>query len=174
MQNANRRLSAAPNILSQGFSTFSQSPLSFDGQSSFLPQFQTPEPNPIAIPPYLKPIPTRIGQDELTYLRKKGALSVPEIGLRNELLRSYLEYCHPFMPLLDMHEFLCIANATDGSAGKLSMFTFTAVMFVGTAYVDFSHLQKAGYNTRKEARKDFFHKARVSQNPTVMSSFALC
>ena len=66
------------------------------------------------------------------------------------------------MPLLDLHDFLQVINAADGSCGKISLFTFSAVMFVGTAYVDFRHLQKAGYNTRKEARKDFFQKARVS------------
>ncbi|KAI9691808.1 MAG: hypothetical protein M1822_007880 [Bathelium mastoideum] len=160
MQNAHRRLSTATNLLTQPFPTFSQSPLSFDGQS-FLPQLRTPEPTPITLPYYLKPIPPRIGQDELVYLRKKGALAVPDTSLRNELLRSYIEYCHPFMPLLDLHDFLRAINATDGSAGKISLFTFSAVMFVGTAYVDFSHLQRAGYSTRKEARKDFFQKTRL-------------
>ena len=89
---------------------------------------------------------------------------MPDTNLRNELLRSYIEYCHPFMPLIDLHDFLKIVNAIDGGAGKVSLFTFSAIMFVGTAYVDFSHLQKAGYNTRKEARKDFFQKTRVNQN----------
>ncbi|KAL9090879.1 MAG: hypothetical protein Q9165_005087 [Trypethelium subeluteriae] len=130
-------------------------------QPTFLPQLRTPEPTPISLPYYLKPIPSRIGQDELAYLKKKGALSVPDTSLRNELLRSYIEYCHPFMPLLDLHDFLKALNAADGSAGRVSFFLFSAVMFVGTAYVDFSHLQKVGYNTRKEARKDFFQKTRL-------------
>ncbi|KAL9062857.1 MAG: hypothetical protein Q9157_008580 [Trypethelium eluteriae] len=160
IQNTNRRLSAATNIFPPTFPTFPPNSLPFDSQSTFLPQLRTPEPTPILLPYYLKPIPSRIGQDELAYLKKKGALSVPDTNLRNELLRSYIEYCHPFMPLLDLHDFLRALNAADGSAGRVSFFLFSAVMFVGTAYVDFSHLQKAGYNTRKEARKDFFQKTR--------------
>ncbi|KAI9713863.1 MAG: hypothetical protein M1820_000593 [Bogoriella megaspora] len=116
---------------------------------------------PVVLPYYLKPIPPRIGHDEISYLRKKGALSIPDTSLRNELLRSYIEYCHPFMPLLDLHDFLRAISSPDGSAGKVSLFTFSAVMFVATAYVPFRHLQNAGYQTRKEARKDFFQKARL-------------
>ncbi|KAI9772833.1 MAG: hypothetical protein M1840_008715 [Geoglossum simile] len=113
------------------------------------------------LPAYIKPLPVRIAPDDVEYLAKKGALTIPEVSLRNELLRSYLEYVHPFMPLLELHDFLSIVERGNG---KLSLLLFQAVMFAGTAFVDMSHLENAGYKTRKAARKVFFQKTRVRMN----------
>ncbi|KAF2463128.1 uncharacterized protein BDR25DRAFT_347359 [Lindgomyces ingoldianus] len=113
------------------------------------------------LPLYIKPLPARIGPDEVAYLEKKGALTVPKSTLRNEMLRAYVEFVHPYMPLLDLHDFLPIVDRPDGSLGKASLILFQAVMFAGSAFVDMRHLRNAGYATRKEARKDFFQKTRL-------------
>ncbi|KAF2842406.1 hypothetical protein M501DRAFT_928147 [Patellaria atrata CBS 101060] len=114
-----------------------------------------------SLPFYIKSLPTRIGPDEIAYLEKKGALTTPANGLRNELLRAYIEFVHPYMPLLDLHDFLAVVDRTDGSAGRISLILFQAVMFAGSAFVDMQHLRNAGYLSRKEARKDFFQKVRL-------------
>jgi hypothetical protein len=114
------------------------------------------------LPSYIKPLPPRITNDDIEYLWKKGALSLPHTHLRNELIRSYVEYVHPYMPLLELHDFL---NAVDGKhdeTGRLSLLLFQAVMFAGSAFVDMKHLTNAGFATRKAARREFFQKARVS------------
>ncbi|ORY07763.1 fungal-specific transcription factor domain-domain-containing protein [Clohesyomyces aquaticus] len=113
------------------------------------------------LPLYIKPLPPRIGPDEVSYLEKKGALTVPKLTLRNEMLRAYVEFVHPYMPLLDLHDFLPIIDRPDGSLGKVSLILFQAVMFAGSAFVDMRHLRTAGYASRKEARKDFFQKTRL-------------
>lgn len=82
--------------------------------------------------------------------------------MRDELLRCYVEFVHPFMPLFDLHEFLHMVDSENGSAGKVSLLVLQAVMFTGSAFVDMQHLAKAGYASRKEARKSFFQRARVS------------
>jgi len=89
-------------------------------------------------------------------------LAIPDSSLRNELLRCYVEFVHPFMPLLDLHDFLNTVDAEDGSSGKVSLLVLQAVMFTGSAFVDMRSLARAGYTSRKEARKSFFQKARVS------------
>ena len=114
------------------------------------------------LPLFIKPLPARIGPDEVTYLEKKGALTIPKTSLRNEMLRAYVEFVHPYMPLLDLHDFLTVIDQPDGSLGKVSLILFQAVMFAGSAFVGMHHLRSAGYVTRKEARKDFFQKTRVS------------
>lgn len=78
------------------------------------------------------------------------------------MLRAYVEFVHPYMPLLDLHDFLSMVDKRDGSKGKVSLILFQAVMFAGSAFVDMEHLRTAGYATRKDARKDFFQKTRVS------------
>ncbi|KAF2866709.1 fungal-specific transcription factor domain-containing protein [Massariosphaeria phaeospora] len=113
------------------------------------------------LPLFIKPLPSRIGPDEFVYLEKKGALSVPKGALRSEMLRAYVEFVHPYMPLLDLHDFLSVIDRPDGSLGKISLILFQAVMFAGCAFVDMHHLRAAGYTTRKEARKAFFQRTRI-------------
>lgn len=140
---------------------FAYPPVSNDGRPYF-PHLAASPYRAANLPLFIKPLPPRIGPDEVAYLEKKGALTLPDPGFRNELLRSYVEFVHPYMPLLDLQDFVSIVDQTDESAGRISLILFQAVMFAGSAFVDMSHLRKAGYSTRKEARKDFFQKARVS------------
>lgn len=111
-------------------------------------------------PRFLKPLPARIPQEDLEFLRFRGALTIPESGLRNELLRCYIKWVHSFMPVLNLQEFLrCVAE--NDHNGNVSLLLFQAVMFVATAFVDIKHLQDAGYATRKSARSVFFTRLRV-------------
>lgn len=114
------------------------------------------------LPDYLKPLPQRMTSVDIDYLFAKGALSLPEIPVRNALLRSYLEYVHPYMPLIEVHELLQIIDDGTGQSGRISLLLFQAIMFAGTAFVDMDELRAAGYSSRKSARKAFFQKARVS------------
>lgn len=113
------------------------------------------------LPDYLKPLPQRMTSVDIDYLFAKGALSLPDIPIRNALLRGYLEYVHPYMPLVEFQEVLQIINDGTGASGKISLLLFQAIMFAGTAFVDIEYLRSAGYSNRKAARKAFFQKARV-------------
>ncbi|GAB1205632.1 hypothetical protein APSETT445_004310 [Aspergillus pseudonomiae] len=94
-------------------------------------------------PRFLKPLPSHISPEDLEFLRFRGALSIPESGLRNELLRCYIKWVHSFMPVLNLQDFLrCVAE--NDPNGNISLLLFQAVMFVATAFVDLKHLQDAG------------------------------
>ncbi|KAL3422624.1 cutinase transcription factor 1 beta [Phlyctema vagabunda] len=127
-----------------------------------------PPPNPVSVPlpkhalaDFLRPLPQRLTSIDIDYLYAKGALSLPDDSTRNALLQSYLEYVHPYMPLIELHELLEIINDGSGQSGKISLLLFQAVMFAGTAFVDMEYLTNAGFTNRKAARKAFFQKARV-------------
>jgi hypothetical protein len=113
------------------------------------------------LPGYLKPLPNRMTSVDIEYLYAKGALSLPEPSIRNALLTAYLEYVHPYMPLIEVCETLRIIDDESGSSGKMSLLLFQAIMFAGTAFVDMDILRRAGFTIRKAARKAFFQKARV-------------
>ncbi len=66
------------------------------------------------------------------------------------------------MPLIELHEFLHIVDRNDGEDGKISLLLFQAVMFTGTAFIDKSYLEAAGFTSRRAAIKAFYQKARVS------------
>lgn len=113
------------------------------------------------LPAYLKPLPARMTPVDIDYLFDKGALSLPETPIRNALLQAFLEFVHPYMPLVEVHELLQTIEDGSGKSGRISLLLFQAIMFSGTAFVDMDYLRSAGYTTRKAARKAFFQKARV-------------
>jgi hypothetical protein len=156
-----------------GLPTLPFSPFSNEPRAPFfgsLPQ----KASPGELPQFIKPLPAKIGPDEIAYLEKKGALTVPRGTLRSEMLRAYVEFVHPYMPLLDLHDFLTMIDRRDGRKGQVSLILFQAVMFAGSAFVDMEHLRTAGYATRKDARKDFFQKTRVSETYQSGPLFVSC
>ncbi len=112
------------------------------------------------LPAYIKPVPSRLGQDEIMFLERKGALTIPSVGLRDALLKAYAEFVHPYMPLVNLHELVATIDQNDGSQ-TISLLLFQAIMFVGVATVDMRFLKAAGYATRRDARREFFQKTRV-------------
>lgn len=82
---------------------------------------------------------SKLGPEDIEYLALKGALTVPGAELRNELLKSYLHYVHPCMPILELSD-LTRSIGLENGAQRLSLSLFQAVMFAATAYIDFKHL----------------------------------
>ncbi|KAM0257421.1 hypothetical protein ACHAQJ_004367 [Trichoderma viride] len=115
----------------------------------------------VQLPPFVRALPNKISPEDIRYLHMKGALSIPCLSLQNALLRAYIEFVHPYMPLMDLVSFLNVINRYDGTEGQVSLFLYHAVMFSATAFVDMRHLREAGYATRKAARKAFFLKTRL-------------
>ncbi|KAH7140253.1 fungal-specific transcription factor domain-containing protein [Dactylonectria estremocensis] len=122
---------------------------------------QNPAANSLGLPAFIKPLPARFDSDDLDFLRSKGALTLPSRECQDALLWSFFEYVYPFMPILDLDQFLHSVEDADGKAGKISLLLFQAVLFTGTAHVPLHHLQNAGFTTRKNARKAFFQRVRL-------------
>ncbi|KAI5461239.1 fungal-specific transcription factor domain-containing protein [Mariannaea sp. PMI_226] len=128
--------------------------------SQFLGSLDEPQ-DPSKLPAFLRPLPSKITPEDVKYLHVKGALTVPALPLQNALLQAYVEFVHPYMPLMDLGSFLGIISSRDGRDGQISLFLYHAVMFVGSAFVDMKYLREGGYTTRKAARKSFFQKTRL-------------
>ncbi|KAJ4306404.1 hypothetical protein N0V88_001204 [Collariella sp. IMI 366227] len=109
----------------------------------------------------IKPIPDRILAEDRQYLVQKHVFTLPPPRLQNALLAAYVEYVHPYMPLMELHDFLKVVNDRTGASGKISLFLYHAVMFAATAFVDEGLLKDAGYNSRRDARRAFFSKTRL-------------
>ncbi|GES56956.1 C6 transcription factor [Aspergillus terreus] len=124
------------------------------------PTFANVRSSGVVLPDYIRGLPQRLQKEDIEYLAMKGALTVPDVGLRNELLKAYIHYVHTYMPLLDLEDFLQTIVQNDGIR-RMSLLLFQAVMFAGTAFVDLKHLHAAGYPSRKAARKAFFQRARL-------------
>lgn len=114
------------------------------------------------LPAFVRPLPAKIAPEDVQYLVIKGALTLPDIPLQNALLQCYIEYVYPYMPLIDLHNFLSVVDRRDGVNGQTSLLLYQSIMFSAVAFVDMKHLREAGYSSRKAARKAFFQKTRVS------------
>ncbi|CAK3958923.1 Cutinase transcription factor 1 beta [Lecanosticta acicola] len=124
------------------------------------PSLVTPTMPAYSLPMYIKPLPSKLNPEDILYLEKKGALAIPSQQLRNELLRNFVEFVHPNMPLLDVHDLVTSIDRDDGAA-PVSLLLLQAIMFSAIATVDIRHLKAAGYTTRRDARRDFFQKTRL-------------
>ena len=114
----------------------------------------------ILLPRYVRPVPQSIMSEDLAYLNQRGAFMIPETSLRNELLRCYVQFVHPYLPLLDLQEFLATVEKNDPN-DTLSLLLFQAVMFAATGFVDMRYLLAQGYDSRKAARRAFFQRAKL-------------
>ncbi|KAG6219737.1 Cutinase transcription factor 1 beta [Claviceps purpurea] len=113
------------------------------------------------LPAFVRPLPAKIAPEDVQYLVIKGALTLPDIPLQNALLQCYIEYVYPYMPLIDLHNFLSIVDRRDGVNGQTSLLLYQSIMFSAVAFVDMKYLREAGYSSRKAARKAFFQKTRL-------------
>ncbi|KAH7032953.1 fungal-specific transcription factor domain-containing protein [Microdochium trichocladiopsis] len=128
--------------------------------AQFGSRFETSNHSPF-LAPFIRPLPSKIVPEDVAYLQTKGALTLPAAPLQNALLQAYIEYVHPYMPLLEIRDFLSVINSSDGMSGQTSLLLYQAVMFAATAYVDVKWLHGAGYPSRKAARKSYFNKTRL-------------
>jgi hypothetical protein len=98
--------------------------------------------------------------DDIAFLTDRGVFNVPESPLRDEILKSYAEYVHPLLPLLDLSELLK-AIYSGAEHCRISLMLFYAILLAGASFVNISILRAAGFPDRKNARKVFFQRTKV-------------
>lgn len=114
------------------------------------------------LPLYIKPLSDELIERDIADLEKKCVLSVPCDQIRDELFLAFLKYVYPFMPVVELRNFLhVIIMGRDNSGPRISLFLFHAVMFAGAMFVDICFLHTLGYQSRKDACSDFYRKATV-------------
>ncbi|KAL2837828.1 fungal-specific transcription factor domain-containing protein [Aspergillus pseudodeflectus] len=117
---------------------------------------------PNNLPSYIKRPSTMLDIIDLQYLQGTDALNVPTGILRDELLKSYIRFVHPHMPIVDLANFVQAVKGSESicASDQLSLLLFQAVMFAGSLFIDLKYLLAAGYCSRKVARDHFFHRAQ--------------
>ncbi|EFX06130.1 c6 zinc finger domain containing protein [Grosmannia clavigera kw1407] len=113
------------------------------------------------LPGFISPLPGKMAPEDVVYLHSKGAFTLPDETLQRALLHAYVEFVHPYMPLLELNSFLQVVSSRDGSNGTISLLLYHAVMFAAASFVPAKYLKAVGFSRRREARKTFFMKARA-------------
>lgn len=121
------------------------------------------------MPPYIRPFTSSWLAEDIQFLSFKGVSDVPAPELGYALLESYINWVHPFCALFDIGDFLTVLSS-NGAQAQVSLLLFHAVMFAGSAFVDISYLEAAGFESRIGAREYLCMKAKVAYtavNPSV-------
>ena len=113
----------------------------------------------LQLPGFIKPLPQELEQNVLQLLHQQAALTLPGQPIIEELLKVYICYVHPLLPLLDLGRFL---DAIRGRSGNtISLVLFQAVVFASATFVDLVQLKSMGYDSRPAAREALFRHVKL-------------
>ncbi|KAJ3461132.1 hypothetical protein MRS44_011999 [Fusarium solani] len=110
---------------------------------------------------FLQPFPAGFDPTNMSYLRMKGALDIPRTHVQEALIRAYVEYVHPFLPILDLGNLFTILGDQSGSNGRISLLLYQAILSAGSSFVDCKCLYEEGFQSRREARKFFLRNTKM-------------
>lgn len=114
------------------------------------------------LPQFIKPVPSSLGADEIEYLQKKGAFTLPDPALRDECLRCYRLYMHPLFPSVDYPQVWSVVHAEHSTSnGRLSLLLLQAIMFAGAMWVEVGLVRRARFLSRKAFRHSLHQKIRA-------------
>lgn len=103
---------------------------------------------------------SHLDRDSLRDLEHKEVVDVPTVRFRNALLKSYLLWVHPQLPILEANRFLC-EIAENNYYKEVSPLLYHAVMFAASSFVDISYIRDEGYDSRRAARKVLLRRFKV-------------
>ncbi|KAE9362543.1 hypothetical protein N431DRAFT_391777 [Stipitochalara longipes BDJ] len=96
--------------------------------------------------------------EDLAYLQLKGCFSLPAQSVCNELVHCYFSHVHPFLPILNAHQFL--EEFANLGCQNLSVLLIWSMFFAAANFVEPSVLQKAGYHSRKAMKRAMYQRAK--------------
>ncbi|KIX94913.1 uncharacterized protein Z520_09223 [Fonsecaea multimorphosa CBS 102226] len=110
--------------------------------------------------PFVKPMPSDLAVEDLIYLRQRGALTLPNPELRDDLLKNYVELAHYFLPLIDLDSFQASIE-NPARHGQISLLLLQAIMYSATAWADVKLVRRAGFLTRDAMRRAYYLKTKL-------------
>lgn len=114
----------------------------------------------VNLPSYVKAVRHGFDTDNMAFLASRGALTVPGDDIRDDLIRSFVLYVHPYIPVFNLQDFFNSIDQME-NCNPLSLLVLQAVLYSGCAFVDMSVLESLGFQTRIAARKAFYIKVKV-------------
>ncbi|KAJ6119142.1 hypothetical protein N7523_003422 [Penicillium sp. IBT 18751x] len=115
----------------------------------------------LLLPEYARPLSLAITRKDCSVLLQKGAFDIPQARIRDELLRSYIQFVHPALPILDLENFLMVIDKSYTGGVGISFLLFQAVIFAATRFESEESLATEGFQNQREARKTRFDRIRM-------------
>jgi hypothetical protein len=96
--------------------------------------------------------------EDLTYLKEKGAFSLPTDLICNALVQSYFEHVHPTTPIIDKTVFLIAFN--EGGVQRVNLLLLWSMFSASASFTPESVVQDAGYTNRIQMKESFLARAK--------------
>lgn len=96
------------------------------------------------------------------FLLAEGALTLPSLPLQQALVKSYIEYAYPRMPVLDLGR-LCDTLDSKGEGNcQISLLLYQAILWAGSSHVRACDLRGTGYANKRSLRDTLYRRIEVS------------
>lgn len=118
-------------------------------------------PPPPKLPLYFNSLPTTLSLEDMAFLAKKGALSVPPRSFTRVILCRYVEFVHPALPLIDICSSITAINDCTGQSGKISFLLLLAMIYAALPFVELKHVRPLGFMSKLDARTSYYKKIKV-------------
>ncbi|KAF5250112.1 hypothetical protein FANTH_4665 [Fusarium anthophilum] len=101
--------------------------------------------------------------DDVQYLEYRRCLSVPTPDALDDFIREYFLHVHPGLPLLDEAQFWAVYSGDKVPYGgpTISLFLLQAMLFTSCSFVPFSTLKCLGFTSRRNARENYYRRAKL-------------
>lgn len=106
----------------------------------------------VSLPAFIEPFRSGLDSLSIECLRKHRAFDFPTDTRRIELIRCYLKFLYPILPVVEP-TVLVGTIREDPSDEKISLLLFWAILSSAMAYIDLPYLKDCVYSDRHSGRK---------------------
>jgi hypothetical protein len=96
--------------------------------------------------------------EELAFYSARGDYDLPTPQVQDELIRTYFSVVHPAYPILDRVQF---AKSYRDPTCPPSLLLLQAMFMVAATHCSLEVLSNAGFNSRHEAKRAFYRRAKA-------------
>ncbi|KAL2414719.1 Cutinase transcription factor 1 beta [Exophiala dermatitidis] len=100
-----------------------------------------------------------LAPEDLDYLERKEALSLPADHICDHLLRAYFQHVQPLTPILDIKSFL--NHYVSKHPQKPSALLIYSIFFAAANFADASTLEATGFPSRKALKRAMYQRAKA-------------
>ena len=115
---------------------------------------QQPVRRHVLLPSHQSSLP----EEDVEYLKRKGAFSVPQSETCKMLLRSYFHHIHPLLPVVDATSIMPLL--ADGQATRFNLLLLWSVFFSAMTFVPATCWENERYASRKQMRDAMYLRAK--------------
>lgn len=112
------------------------------------------------LPPFIKSTPTN-SPEHTSFLESQGAYELPSTPVQCALIKAYVEFAYPRMPVIDLDEFGQAIRSSNGTPGQISLVLYQAILFSGSAYIAPEDVGNEGFAEKKDLRRELYRRTKV-------------